>query len=267
MWRWLFSVLTCYPQIHDGLLIGVTVFKERVVLPPIKNTDCGSWGSLCPLPACPSEALCDSYSCSAFSREFFPILVQVNQTGRVLVKPHCGRDSWQQSSALLPARTTWWLLELLTVKCSAEEVRDRIYSEGHRRMHHLGPSALDTWVFFLILDAKSFLTSELCSQRYLCSDSSAFLSDPPITASFLPLRSQLKCQLLREKFYHHPLNISRNHIFSSTYHYLILLIPVFIFSHNQLICKPHNNRVSIFLKNSLYYPQSIKHCLNVVGTP
>lgn len=166
--------------------------------------------------------------------------------GRVLMKPHCGRDTWQLSSALLPTRTTWWLLELLTVKCSAEEVRDRIYSEGHRRMLPLGPSALDTLAFSLILDAKFFLTSELCSQRYLRSDSSALLSDPPITVSFLPLRSQLKCQLLREKFYHHPLPISPNHIFSSTCHDLIFLIPVFIFSHNQLICKPHNNRVSIF---------------------
>ena len=155
---------------------------------------------------------------SDFSREFFPILVQVNQMGIVLVKAHCGRDSWQLSSALPPARTTWWLLEPLTVNCSAEEVGDRIYSEGHRRMLHLGPSALDTLVFFLILDAKSFLTSELCSQRYLRSDSSALLSDPPIAASFLPLRSQLKCQLLREKFYHRPLNISPNHTFSSTYH-------------------------------------------------
>lgn len=82
------SVLTCHLQIHNGLFIDVTIFKETVVLPLIKNTDTVDSESHFALSQGIIQEHCTIYIVlKAFSREFSSILVHINQLGVVIKIP------------------------------------------------------------------------------------------------------------------------------------------------------------------------------------
>lgn len=92
------SVLTCHLQIHDGLFIDVTIFKETVVLPLIKNIDTVDSESHFAFSQVVIQEHCAIHIVlRAFSREFSPVLVHINWLGVVITIPadiHVFRTLW-----------------------------------------------------------------------------------------------------------------------------------------------------------------------------